>query len=113
MVRVQELTVGQVYRNRNGWDYLCLENAGPGVAVLERVSDGWTLLAHGICVYEDGSIEWDRSTWGHWPDGRRERWWANERGGNRHNRGEPRGTEHHRRRGVWVRVHAEPGRGLI
>ena len=70
MVRVQELTVGEVYRNRNGWDYLCLENAGPGVAVLERVSDGWTLLAHGICVYEDGSIEWDRSTWGHWPDGR-------------------------------------------
>ena len=55
MVRVQELTVGQVYRNRNGWDYLCLENAGPGVAVLERVSDGWTLLAHGICVYEDGN----------------------------------------------------------
>ena len=52
MVRVQELTVGEVYRNRNGWDYLCLENAGPGVVVLERVSDGWTLLAHGICVYE-------------------------------------------------------------
>ena len=70
MVRVQKLTVGEVYRNRNGWDYLCLENAGPGVAVLERVSDGWTLLAHGICVYEDGSIEWDWSTWGHWPDGR-------------------------------------------
>ncbi|MFQ8758093.1 MAG: hypothetical protein ACLSAF_00285 [Intestinimonas sp.] len=46
-----------MYRNRNGWDYLCLENAGPGVVVLERVSDGWTLLAHGICVYEDGSIE--------------------------------------------------------
>lgn len=41
MVRVQELTVGEVYRNRNGWDYLCLENAGPGVVVLERVSDGW------------------------------------------------------------------------
>ena len=40
------------------------------LAVLERVSDGWTLLAHGICVYEDGSIEWDWSTWGHWPDGR-------------------------------------------
>lgn len=33
MVRVQELTVGEVYRNRNGWDYLCLENAGPGVVV--------------------------------------------------------------------------------
>lgn len=40
------------------------------MVVLERVSDGWTLLAHGICVYEDGSIEWDWSTWGHWPDGR-------------------------------------------
>lgn len=40
MKQVQELTVGQTYRNRNGWDYKCLRNGEPGVAELERVSDG-------------------------------------------------------------------------
>lgn len=69
MARAKELTAGQVYRNRNGNDYLCLENVEPGVVKLERVSNGWTLLAHGICVYEDGTIEWDWSTGGHWPGG--------------------------------------------
>lgn len=67
MKQVQELRVGQTYRNRNGWDYKCLWNGEPGVAELERVSDGWRLLACGICMYEDGSIEWDRSVGGHWP----------------------------------------------
>lgn len=69
MNRAQELTVGQVYRNRNGWDYKCLRNVEPGVVELERVSDGWTLLAHGICMYEDGRIEWDYSAGGRWPGG--------------------------------------------
>lgn len=69
MKRAQDLTVGQVYRNLNGQDYKCLRNVEPGVVELERVSDGWTLLAHGIRVYEDGGIVWDYSTGGRWPGG--------------------------------------------
>ncbi len=40
MTRVKELTVGQVYRNRNRNGYRYLEDAEPEVVKLERVSDG-------------------------------------------------------------------------
>uniref|UniRef100_UPI003FF0DD19 hypothetical protein n=1 Tax=Dysosmobacter welbionis TaxID=2093857 RepID=UPI003FF0DD19 len=35
---------------------------------MKRVKDGWTLEAHTITMYEDGAIEWDYSTGGHWAD---------------------------------------------
>lgn len=35
-------------------------------ATMQRVSDGWTLKAHNVYLYPDGSIEWDFSTEGHW-----------------------------------------------
>ena len=31
------------------------------------ISDGWSLAAHGPQIYEDGTIEWNYSTGGHWP----------------------------------------------
>lgn len=40
MTRVKELTVGQVYRNRNRNGYRYLEDVEPEVVKLERVSDG-------------------------------------------------------------------------
>ena len=67
---------GQEYTNHNGSTYTCLEGgkgAAPGhdmTAKFERQSDGWTLTAHGVAQYEDGTIEWDSSTGGHWPGGR-------------------------------------------
>ncbi len=67
MSRNPVLTVGEVYTNRNGSAYRCTSVSGPGRAILERVTDRWTLLTHGITVYEDGTIEWDYSTGGHWP----------------------------------------------
>ena len=36
---------------------------------MKRVKDGWTLEAHTITMYEDGTIEWDYSTGGHWAGG--------------------------------------------
>lgn len=36
------------------------------IAEMQRVSDGWTLKAHNVYLYPDGSIEWDFSTEGHW-----------------------------------------------
>lgn len=65
--------VGQIYRNRNGNQYLCLAVAPHSLpqdttASFQRISDGWTLVAHGVQVYErDGTIEWNYSTGGHWP----------------------------------------------
>lgn len=65
--------VGRVYQNRNGQQYLCLHanhQSAPdsdAAALFQRISDGWTLTAHGILQYEDGLIEWNYSTGGHWP----------------------------------------------
>ena len=61
---------GTVYRNRNGQQYLCLRVIDPEHAVLERISDRWTLTACRTRQYEDGTIEWDHSIYCHWPDGR-------------------------------------------
>lgn len=61
---------GQLYRNRNGSDFKCIHVApGENSATMERVTDGYTLVAHGLQRYTDGTIEWDYSTGGHWPKG--------------------------------------------
>lgn len=57
---------GCTYKNHNGSDYFCKSIPEVGAALMERVKDGWTLIAHGIQMYGDGTIEWDYSTGGHW-----------------------------------------------
>lgn len=57
----------QIYTNHNGSRYRCKTTYDDGAAIMERISDGWTLLAHGIYMYDDGTIEWDYSTGGNWP----------------------------------------------
>lgn len=56
---------GRVYHNRNGRDYLCI-GSEDGAPTMQRVTDGWTLEAHGVVQYEDGTIEWGYSTGGRW-----------------------------------------------
>ena len=61
-----------VYTNRNDKQYRCtgvVEGSCPWetVAYFTRLSDGWSLAAHGPQIYEDGTIEWNYSTGGHWP----------------------------------------------
>ena len=72
---------GQIYRNRNGGEYLCTGNSlymndaqeqralalGEHIAYMERVKDCWSLSAHGVIQYADGTIEWNYSTGGHFP----------------------------------------------
>lgn len=58
--------VGQVYQNRNDRSYLCLSVEkrpllNDTTAQMRRTSDGWTLTAHGLIRYEDGTIEWNYS----------------------------------------------------
>lgn len=59
--------VGTIYCNRNGNEYICTAVPEYGVAIMERLSDGYTLNAHNPLMYEDGTIEWDYSTGGYWP----------------------------------------------
>ena len=59
--------VGQVYQTRNDRSYLCLSVEkrpllNDTTAQMRRTSDGWTLTAHGLIRYEDGTIEWNYST---------------------------------------------------
>lgn len=73
--------VGQIYHNRGGGEYRCTGNRlymsdeqqrralslGDHVAYMERVKDGWSLTAHGVIQYGDGTIEWNYSTGEHFP----------------------------------------------
>lgn len=70
--------IGQNYTLRSGGEYRCLwvSNTdkvkvmfGECSAVMIRDKDGWKLTAHGIQQNEDGTIEWDYSTGGHWTSG--------------------------------------------
>lgn len=68
--------IGKVYTLRNGGEYRCLwvwdadkVQLGECSAVLIRDKDGWKLTAHGVQQNEDGTIEWNYSTGGHWSRG--------------------------------------------
>lgn len=57
---------GEVYENAGGGRYLCESREGStSSAWFTNVASGWHCLAKGIVRYEDGTIEWDRSTDGH------------------------------------------------
>lgn len=58
--------INETYVNRNGSEYICKEVYSPGDVRMERIKDGWSLIAHGVQQYEDGTIEWNYSTGGCW-----------------------------------------------
>lgn len=63
---MKNLLPGQIYTNQNGYRYLCKQLKPDGSAIMMRISDGWTLIAHGVQMYPTGLIEWNYSTEGHW-----------------------------------------------
>ena len=59
-------SVDRIYENAGGGSYRCqLVREPDHEAWMQNVKSGWTCLAHGIVRYEDGTIEWDYSTGGH------------------------------------------------
>ena len=64
---IHPVTCGK-YKNKNGQHYVCISGEAPDgtTAIMRRLSDGWQLVAHNVRQYEDGTIEWDYSTGGHW-----------------------------------------------
>lgn len=65
--------VGQIYTLRSGGEYKCLSvsdadrvEQGECSAVFLRVSDGWESTVHGLQKSDNGTVEWDYSTGGHW-----------------------------------------------
>ena len=66
-------SVDRIYENAGGGRYRCQMPLGDRCdAWMQNTASGWTLLAHGIVRYEDGTIEWDYSTRGHFEEIRRE-----------------------------------------
>lgn len=64
---------GKTYENEGGGTYICLDTVynsrnGEVHAIMENTKTGWILNAHGIGVYEDGKIDWDYSTGGHFKE---------------------------------------------
>ena len=45
--------VGQVYHNHGGADYRCTEVLDSSRAVMVRLHDNWTLVAHGVRQYDN------------------------------------------------------------
>ena len=59
-------TNGRIYENAGGGRYLCdYAQKNDCTAWMKNVASGWTCLAHNIVIYENGTIEWDYSTGGH------------------------------------------------
>ena len=64
---------GKIYNLHGGGSYICVEvlqDENPAGAVMRRLSDGYVLIAHGLWLAQNGTIHWDYSTGGHWPEGR-------------------------------------------
>jgi hypothetical protein len=65
MDKYATLKEGVTYKHSNGDRYECLE-VQDGYSVLQRLSDSWTLEAHGTRISDNGLIHWDYSCRGHW-----------------------------------------------
>lgn len=78
MAKKVRLTPGEVYRNRNGKDYKCVTptylDYPLGEERMQNVKTGWTMRAHGVQVYADGTIEWDYSTGGYFDERGKGKW---------------------------------------
>ena len=59
-------SIDKIYENVGGGTFRCELPLGDSCdAWMQNTASGWTCLAHGIVRYEDGTIEWDYSTAGH------------------------------------------------
>ena len=66
---MESLQIGSIISNKNiQAPFRVLEHRptfySPDTYVLQNVFTGWTILAHKLTRYEDGSYEWDFSTEG-------------------------------------------------
>ena len=56
---------GKIYTNKGGGTYLCVRSFTPETPTFVNTLSGWTLRAHGVGIYDDGTIDWDYSTDGY------------------------------------------------
>lgn len=57
--------IGRFYKSKGGSEYFCIAADENGNAIMQNILSGWTFIAKGCGVYEDGTIDWDYSTGGY------------------------------------------------
>lgn len=62
------LQKGNIYENKGGGRFLCLESTERGITTLRNIASSWTLRAHCVTKYDDGKIEWDFSSGGYFAE---------------------------------------------
>ena len=59
---------GSIYQNKGGGTFICLSDAVDtfigSQADMINAASGWRFDAHGIGIYDDGTIDWDFSLLG-------------------------------------------------
>lgn len=56
----------KVYSNINGMNYICLASKGQCDGIFQAMTKSkWTFTAHGCHVFDNGKIEWNHSSDGH------------------------------------------------
>ena len=53
---------GKIYENAGGGYYRCITILGNGIALMQNTISKGACIAHGCGIYEDGRIDWDRSS---------------------------------------------------
>lgn len=61
-----EIQIGKEYQNSGGGTFRAMSVTENGNVVFRNIRTGWELVAHGTVIHDDGKIEWDYSTDGHW-----------------------------------------------
>lgn len=64
--------VGKVYENAGGGFYECTRSVtayDPPAITMKNIRSGWTCDVHGLGIYPDGRIDWDRSSGGRFANG--------------------------------------------
>ncbi|MGN0106374.1 MAG: hypothetical protein ACI4A5_01595 [Hominilimicola sp.] len=64
MKRHAVLKRGEIYNNKYGGRYKCLDAYENGDAKMINIDSGWCFDANCVTLYDDGTIEWDFSTHG-------------------------------------------------
>lgn len=63
------LTKGTIYKhNSNGNTYLCIRSEQKRAKLMCMEGHHWTIWAHDVNLYEDGTIDWWYSTGGYFAD---------------------------------------------
>ena len=58
--KLESIENGVIYENAGGGTYRCIRSTEDG-AIMQNVRSGWTFEAVGLGIYENGTIDWDRS----------------------------------------------------